>query len=58
MVRVSASSGTLRSVCTPGASSVAAITGSAAFFAPLTSTRPVSRLPPWMIKRVHGRLFG
>src|SRR5215471_8610163 len=49
MVRVSDRSGTLRSVCTPGASSVAAMTGSAAFFAPLISTRPVSLRPPRMI---------
>ena len=46
MVRVSDSSGTLRSVWTPGASSVAAITGSAAFLAPLISTRPPSARPP------------
>jgi hypothetical protein len=46
IVFVSDSRGTLRSLCTPGASSAAAITGSAAFFAPLIGTRPESFRPP------------
>src|SRR5207249_11636808 len=50
IVRVSRSSGTLRSVWTPGVRSVAAITGSAAFLAPLISTRPWSGLPPRMTR--------
>ena len=46
MVLVSASRGTLRSVWRPGASNVAAITGRAAFLAPLIWTRPTSARPP------------
>ena len=47
-VRVSSRFGTLRSRWTPGASSVAAITGRAAFLAPLMATRPDRRRPPWI----------
>src|SRR5207248_3130992 len=46
MVRMSASSGTLRKTLRPGASSAAAICGSVAFFEPLTSTSPFSGTPP------------
>src|SRR5258706_227175 len=45
-VCVSRSLGTLRSRCTPGVSSVAAITGSAAFFEPEIRTVPASGWPP------------
>src|SRR5262245_31438355 len=47
-VCVSRSLGTLRRRCTPGASSVAAMTGSAAFFEPEMRTSPSSRCPPVM----------
>src|SRR5258706_2484698 len=47
-VCVSRKRGTLRNRCTPGASSVAAITGNAAFFAPEMRTMPSSGLPPVM----------
>jgi len=53
-VRVSRRSGTFRSLWTPGAISVAAITGSAAFFAPLMATRPDRRRPPWMTSASMG----
>ena len=48
-VRVSLRSGTLWSLCLPGASSVAAIRGRAAFFAPLIRTSPCSGRPPSII---------
>src|SRR5262245_11207437 len=45
-VRMSASAGTWRSTQRSGVSSVANSNGSAAFFAPLTSTSPASTVPP------------
>src|SRR5262245_27367197 len=50
IVRVSASEGTLRSTCCPGASRVAAITGSAAFLAPLMAALED--------QRIHGHRLG
>jgi len=46
MLRMSARSGTPRSVLGPSAKSDAAMIGSEAFFEPLTSTAPLSLPPP------------
>ena len=56
MVWVSARRGTRVSTYSPGASSVAAMSGSAAFFAPETSTVPDSGRPPWMTRLSIGCL--
>src|SRR5258706_6712149 len=57
-VCVSRSRGTLRSRCTPGASSVAAMIGSAAFFAPEMRTSPSSGWPPVITSLSTLPLFG
>src|SRR5262245_6410288 len=58
MVRVSMSEGQFSSTCSPGARMVAAMSGSAAFLAPLTRTVPFSRAPPRMTRAsMEGRVW-